>query len=162
MEKRMNILAIDPGTTDSAYILWNGEKPLEFGIKPNSEIFPILAKHGTNQPDTLLVIEKIESYGMAVGVETFETVHWSGRFHQYWTDIGGNPQVTMLGRKTIKMHLCSSMKAKDGNIRQALLDRFGPVGVKKAPGILYGVSSHIWAALAVAVTHYDEMGGCLK
>ena len=38
------------------------------------------------------------------------------------------------------------------NIRQALLDLIGPQGTKKAPGPTYGVRSHEWAALAVAVT----------
>jgi hypothetical protein len=55
-------------------------------------------------------------------------------------------------RRDVKLHLCGSARAKDPNIRQALLDRFGPVGTKKAPGPLYGVKSHIWSALAVAVT----------
>jgi len=44
------------------------------------------------------------------------------------------------------------MKAKDANIRQALIDKLGPVGTKKSPGPLWGVKSHIWSALAVAVT----------
>jgi hypothetical protein len=42
------------------------------------------------------------------------------------------------------------MRAKDANIRQALIDKLGAVGTKKAPGPLYGISGHLWAALAVA------------
>jgi len=60
---------------------------------------------------------------------------------------------SLVFRRDVKMHLCGSARAKDANIRQALLDRLGPVGTKKAPGPLYGVKSHIWAALAVAVTY---------
>jgi hypothetical protein len=52
----------------------------------------------------------------------------------------------------VKMHLCGNQQAKDKNIRQALLDKVGPVGVKKTPGPCYGVKSHAWSALAVAVT----------
>ena len=66
-------------------------------------------------------------------------------------------------RKEVKLALCNSLRARDSNIRRALLDRFGPtrkqaVGTKARPGPLYGVKSHIWAALAVAVTHADTLG----
>ena len=155
----MNVLAIDPGTNESAYVLWNGQKPLLFGIVSNEEMFERLTTFATIPDAPLLVIEKVESYGMAVGAETFETVHWSGRFHQYWNDIGGRCEVTMLGRKAVKLHLCNTTTAKDPNIRQALIDRFGGPGVKKCPGVLYGVSKHVWAALAVAVTHHDQVVG---
>jgi len=44
------------------------------------------------------------------------------------------------------------MKAKDTNIRQALIDMIGPQGKKSCPGPTFGMSSHTWAALAVAIT----------
>src|SRR5690606_4735562 len=67
---------------------------------------------------------------------------------------------TKVYRKDVKLHLCGSPRAKDANIRQSLLDRFGPgkekaVGTKQNPGPLYGVKSHMWAALAVAVYWWD-------
>ena len=55
-----------------------------------------------------------------------------------------------LFRKDIKIHLCGTMKAKDANIRQALIDKHGKVGTAKNKGPLYGISSHLWSALAVA------------
>ncbi len=68
----------------------------------------------------------------------------------------------LLKRFDVKLHLCGNARAKDTNIRQALIDRFGgiegkskAVGTKKAPGPLYGCKSHMWAALAVAVTWWD-------
>jgi hypothetical protein len=48
-------------------------------------------------------------------------------------------------------------RAKDQNIRQALIDRLGPPGTKKNPGPTYGVTSHMWSALAVAVTAHDKL-----
>ena len=53
------------------------------------------------------------------------------------------------------------MRAKDANVRAALIDRFGPskrkaIGLKATPGPLYGVHSHMWSALAVAVTYGDR------
>jgi hypothetical protein len=90
--------------------------------------------------------EWIESYGMAVGQEVFRTVAGIG-----WLAGTIGTEVRLVPRKSVKMHLCQSMRAKDANIRQALIDRCGVVGTKKAPGPLFGVSSHYWAALAVAV-----------
>ena len=91
----------------------------------------------------------IASYGMPVGREVFETCVWIGRFQQAWHD----PEaVRLVYRRDVKLHLCGSPKAKDGNIRAALIDKLGPVGLKSAPGPLYGVKSHAWAALAAAVT----------
>lgn len=64
----------------------------------------------------------------------------------------------MMPRIEVKKHLCHNGAAKDSNIRQALIDRFGPPGVKKEPGILYGVKKDIWAAMAIAVTWFDQNG----
>jgi len=82
----------------------------------------------------------------------FQTCVEIGRFREAAARHTGDENIQFVFRKDVKMHLCQSMRAKDGNIRQALLDRFGPVGTKKTPGPLFGVKSHVWAALAVAVT----------
>ena len=66
-------------------------------------------------------------------------------------------EVRRVFRMAVKMHLCHSAKAKDANIRQALIDRLGPPGTKKAPGPTYGVTSHAWPALAIAVTVADSL-----
>lgn len=75
-----------------------------------------------------IIIEKIASYGMAVGQTIFDTCIWIGKFAQ----ASGLKEEYIL-RKDEKMNLCHSMKAKDSNIRQALIDRFGEVGTKKNP-----------------------------
>ncbi len=67
-------------------------------------------------------------------------------------------------RREVKLHLCGTARAKDNNIRAALLDRFGgsrsvAVGTAKHPGPLYGIRSHEWAALALAVTFWDQHEG---
>jgi hypothetical protein len=62
------------------------------------------------------------------------------------------PEVRLVYRKDVKLLLCGSPRAKDANIRQALLDLLGPQGTKAKPGPTYGVKSHAWAALGVAVT----------
>lgn len=148
----MRILAIDPGTTQSGWCVLDGAKVVASGVADNHELLGRLHKYH----DCTLAIEWIESQGMAVGKETFITVRWIGRFMQAWRD----PEaVKMITRRSVKLHLCGSMKAKDKNIRQALLDLIGPQGTKKDPGPTYGVSSHAWQALAVAVTEAGLTGG---
>jgi hypothetical protein len=97
---------------------------------------------------------------MAVGREVFETVFWTGRFFEAATRRGAD--VSWLPRKAIKVHLCGSARAQDSNIRVALIDRFGgserAKGTKKAPGALFGIKAHEWAALALAVTWWDQAG----
>lgn len=156
--RTLEILAIDPGPTDSAFVHLADGRLGSFGCVENELLMARLEASDVTR--RLLVIEKVESYGMAVGAEVFETVFWSGRFAEMWAGKGG--AWDRIGRGPVKMHLCGSMRAKDGNIRQALIDRFSggqgekaAKGTKKAPGPLYGVSSHIWAALAVAVTYED-------
>lgn len=141
------LLAIDPGTTHSGYVVIDADGVQLSGVVENSELFELIAAHGSN-----IAIEMIASYGMAVGREVFETCLWIGRFIQ----AAGPDRVRLVYRKDVKMHLCGSPRAKDANIRQALIDRWGgkaeAVGTVKKPGPLYGVKSHAWAALGVAVT----------
>ncbi|MGO4718053.1 hypothetical protein AB4071_02850 [Stenotrophomonas sp. 2MCAF14_2] len=144
----MRIMAIDPGTEESGWCLLQGGSVLESGVIPNHELLAIVAGWNRYSEDQL-AIEMIASYGMAVGREVFETCVWVGRFQQVWRHPDA---VRLVYRRDVKLHLCGSTKAKDANIRQALLDLLGPQGTKKAPGATYGVKSHAWAALGVAVT----------
>lgn len=148
----MVVLAIDPGPEQSGYAAWNGKSVKEAGVARNSD----LLIHNPRFSVDAVVFEQVESYGMAVGGSVFETVFWTGRMFEAKVR-QGFARVDRLPRKVVKMHLCGSMRARDSNIRQALIDRFGPPGTKAKPGALYGVRSHAWAALALAVTYY-EMG----
>jgi hypothetical protein len=145
----MHILAIDPGPEKSAYVLMDAatKSLLKFGHVENVTLLheKFDAEH--------VVLEMVQSFGMPVGKEVFETCVWIGRFVQ-----GFNKGYSFLYRTTVKGHICNSVKAKDANVRQALIDRFGPPGTKKQPGKLYGVSGDVWSALAIAVTYLDKRG----
>ncbi len=140
-----HILAIDPGTEKSAVLQWDGETVGGKLIMNNHAILPLL--DATECP---IAIEMIASYGMPVGCETFETVLWIGRFMER-----AKTPVRLVYRRDIKLHLCNSARAKDANVRQALIDRFGKPGIKKSPGVTYGITSHLWAAFAIAVYAHD-------
>lgn len=154
----MTVLAIDPGPERSAWVLWDGARILEHAIESNED-FARRLRSGAwrcGQP-MAIVFEQIESYGMAVGREVFETVFWTGRLFE--AAKYRSLQVSRMPRKAVKLHLCHSARATDSNIRVALVDRFGgtekAVGKKASPGPLYGIKSHEWAALAIAVTWWD-------
>ncbi len=145
-----SVLAIDPGSAQSAWLRFDGDRPQGFGITANDVLVRALRSGGL--PD-VVVIEKVESYGMAVGAEVFDTVLWAGRF----AEAAHRVPVVLLPRRAVKLALCGDSRAKDANIRQALIDRFGgkdaAVGRKAAPGPLYGISRDVWSALAIAVTY---------
>ena len=149
------LIAIDPGTTHSAYVIYDHPDVVEKGILLNEELAD---KLWNRDPDGVkLYVEMVASYGMPVGRTVFETCVWIGRFIGAY--IGDWEYVY---RKDVKMHLCNSVKAKDGNIRQAIMDLYGSersvaIGTKNSPGPLYGVSKDVWAALGVAITaHHKE------
>lgn len=149
----MSILAIDPGNIESGYVVLNDD----LSIKEKGKVgnFRLLEMIIYKEFDTSrhAVIEMIASYGMAVGKSVFETCVWIGRFKQALSM--NMVEVNYIYRKDEKMNLCHTMKAKDTNIRQALIDRFGVVGTKKNQGWFYGVSKDMWSAVAVGVTFYD-------
>lgn len=154
------ILAIDPGNEQSAYVVLVDGKPTQFGKVDNYDLLESVGDgeiHGKSNPYTPMAIEMIASYGMPVGREVFETCVWIGRFIQAW----GAPH-SFIYRRDVKLHLCGQARAKDGNVRQALLDRWGgkekAIGKKAAPGPLYGFKADVWQALAVAVTFSETCG----
>jgi hypothetical protein len=160
----MSTLGIDPGNKESAFALIDADyRPLAVGKILNDELLARL-----NSPVWHLgmgirhtMIEQIGHYGtgMPAGREVFDTCRWIGRFEQVLTQQGLPPDLTL--RPTIKAHLCGSAKAKDGNVAQALADRFAPgeprrgKGTKAEPGWFYGFAADIWAAYSVAVYAQD-------
>jgi len=147
-----SVLAIDLGTTRSAWCEFDGSRPQAFGISANEVL--VRALRTGRLPDAV-VIEKVESYGMAVGAEVFDTVWWAGRF----AEAAHRVPVVMLPRRAVKLALCGDSRAKDANIRQALIDRFGgpaAIGRKASPGPLYGIARDVWSALAIAVTYTSQ------
>lgn len=156
MNKR--VLALDPGTTETAYVLWDGSALIAKGIVPNKEILSGIY-------DSLwfahaCYIEEIAGYGMNVGAEVFKTIYWYGRFAEAWyANSMDATEAVLVPRKDIKLHICGSSKATDTHIRGALIDRFGQPGKKSNPNpITFGVTKHEWSALAIA-TYAIDTGG---
>jgi Holliday junction resolvasome RuvABC endonuclease subunit len=167
----MRILGIDPGPEQSAWLLLDSAGGLDLGrvvdfgqwetervrqlCRVLGETWVSDRQGGTERAAVdLVAIEWIESYGMTVGREVFETVHWAGRMTE--AVAAQDIPVVQVPRRAVKIAICGDTRAKDANIHAALLERWGgkarAVGSKAAPGPLYGISKDVWSALAIAVT----------
>ena len=133
-----------------------------------------------------VVMEDIQSYGMPVGVDVFTTVKALGAFEYYATqieklkltyvkrseaklflcnsaratdanirqaliDLYGGDEKAVGGKK------CKTCKGKGYNGRdRASCDLCGGLGLQSPKGALYGITGHVWSALAVGVTFFEQ------
>jgi hypothetical protein len=152
----MIIAGIDPGSKESGLVLWGmPERKSHFSMMlTNYDLLKFLrmelAAAAALPHIDILGIEQIRGYGITAGDDTFDTCEWSGRFREAFENRGG--KVIMQPRKEVKLALCGNTTTNSKYIRMALIDRYGDTGTKKTPGPLYGISGHLWSALAVAVT----------
>lgn len=149
------VIGCDPGTNESALVSFNGETVCVHGVLNNALVIDWMEMPAAGDVRPVLVLEQVESFGMPVGREVFETVFWTGRFAQCWSP----RRFERMPRRTVKQHICHTARATDANIRTELIDRFGGSTAIKKGGPLYGVKSHCWAALALAVTYHDLESG---
>lgn len=164
------LLAIDPGDVQSAFCFIDIEtyKPLYFAKEENNEVMTHILKYIKGSKTAVsnvqnAAIEMVASYGMAVGKSVFETCRQIGRFAERLELIRVN--VDYIYRKDEKLCICGQMKAKDSNIRQALIDRFAQFDFKNGKGSIknqdwfYGFKADCWQAYAVGVTWIDVQRG---
>ena len=153
----MKVFAIDPGNEYSAYCIMDDQyNLLEFKKAENHEIMSILLDRLDKIDE--VVIERIANMGMPAGATLFETAEWIGRFSQ---EAEKKVPVNYIYRRDEKIYICGNPRAKDANIRAALIERFAKKdklngrGTKKDPDVFYGVSADVWAAISVNVTYLD-------
>jgi hypothetical protein len=143
----MKLLAIDPGTTKSGWVLLENREdaayyglpildtpdskgtsyivPVEWGWSDNHEMYSLI-----NKFQAPIVIEDVAHYGMPVGRDVFETIRWTGRFDRHAE--ASALTSAYINRPEVKLALCGSPRANDSTVRQALIDRYG--GEDKAVG----------------------------
>ena len=154
----MRILALDPGDTQTGYCFIDADtlRPLRFGKEDNQNVLLLVQLEAYD----LLVSERVASYGMAVGRNVFETCEWVGRYTQ-----ASHAPVEYIYRREEKLHICHDSRAKDSNIRRALIDRFAQHdlkngrGTKKKPDWFYGFKKDVWAAYAAGITYIEKEKG---
>ena len=161
------ILAIDPGSTESGWCIIDADtcKPIRFGKTPNAGLRDSIIRGDFHDCDGSWM-EMIGHYGtgMPAGKTVFDTCVWIGRFTEaIRLTPQAPPQPALVLRPTVKAHVCGSAKAKDPNVRQALVDRFAKgqpnhgKGTKAHPGWFHGVRSDVWQAYALAVYAADQL-----
>ena len=156
------ILAIDPGNTHSgvAIIQMPGFGLEWFAKLQNEDVYKEAHRYDFDE----IAIEMVACYGMPVGKTTFDTCLWIGRFIEQFK----GHKISFVFRKDEKIYLCEDSRAKDSNIRQALINRYAKhdfkngKGTKKTPDTFYGVSNDVWSAIAVGVTHYEMSGAAIQ
>lgn len=155
----MHLLAIDPGNKESAFCLMDGQyRVIDKGKVQNDMLLDYICENANGIDH--LACEMIASYGMAVGAEVFETCVMIGAIERT-ADINKIPHSRVF-RLEEKVMICHDSKAKDTNIRHALIDRFAQhdttrgTGTKANPDWFYGFKSDIWAAFAVGVVYLDK------
>lgn len=175
----MKILAIDPGPEKSAWVFYESDNKqiIKATIQPNHEIV------NAGKGDTVFLSGSYHKYHIAVevmisaftggpkqkgyiGKTTMATQKWAGIFlgwfGAFYTQSIQNQRE--LHRKEIVTYFCGSSRAGDSDVRAALIDRFPPtgggkipqIGIKKKPGPLYGIKTHVWSALALAVYYAEQ------
>ena len=158
----MMLLAVDPGNMQTAYCLMDDEYRIHDAGTVANDAFIRYLWTKAKQIDHVAV-EMIASYGMAVGRDVFETCVMIGRVEQ----VAEHREVehSRVYRQEEKICICHNSRAKDSNIRAALIERFAKhdlkrgTGTKRNPDHFYGISKDMWAAFAVGTVYLDGIKG---
>lgn len=161
----MLILAIDPGPERSSWATWStsterivqGEDQVENAklvsfFRAVSELEP-----GPDSVRQLVVERPVVMGSKRVANDLVETAYWAGVFAGAWP--GDADRLTY---KKASIAITGDSGANEAYVKQALVSRFAPSGygkegkgTVKAPGPFYGVTGHMWSAVAVAVAWWD-------
>jgi hypothetical protein len=139
------IFPLRVGGCETAYLTMDGGKIGSLFGKVANDIILDLIYH---RDFDAIICEEIQCFGMAVGKSTLDTVRWTGRCEEA-AHRRGIP-FYLVGRKEVVLHWCQSARARDPNVRRALLDHYGEPGTKNKPGQTYGITKDVWSALAIA------------
>jgi len=174
----MQFLAVDPGTTESAYVVMHEDYSTSAHAKvPNQQLLNLI-NEGEFQE---LVIECMESRAptdkrgnqSVIGWTTYETCYWIGRFMEAASRRG--MPVYRVMRTEEKSRIIPTKKNRlpplpppvpdstDGKIRHGLIARFAKFDKKNGKGragcrdTFYGFKADEWSAFAVGVVHLDKL-----
>lgn len=132
-----DLLAIDPGDKISAWVVFAPWKQPDkhlapfrvggFGRAKNADLRNAMGKFSTEQRAThRMIIEMLRARGMPTANQEFETCVQIGMFRKLW--LPGLWSYAFRG--DIKLCLCGMARAKDTNVRSALIELWG--GEKRA------------------------------
>ena len=161
----MHILAIDPGpetcgvvvycTDERRVLVAEKAEPTESAVKRVSQ----MATQGSAQ---LVACERVQSYGIS-GSSLLLTAETYGRISER-AAFGGIQFAGLYRREVLReLDLLGARGNRDAAVRARMIEMHGgtqkaAVGRKAKPGPLYGVSSHAWQALGLAVAVASREG----
>lgn len=175
----MKIMAIDPGTTESAYVILDDQYQIISADKVGNDV--ILSIIADAPGLDAVIIEDIEprysstdrsAAGAVMGQSTIETIKAFGRFS--WQASLRGLMVGSIFRRDERSCLIptkrnglpplpeTAPKHADGQIRASLIRRFARHdqergrGTKANPDTFYGFHGDMWQAMAVGVTWLDQ------
>ena len=158
----MIVLGIDPGPEACGVAVYNNtaRKIVEaHKALPVLEALFLLDVY-TGRAD-LVAIERVQSYGIS-GSSLLRTSEVVGRLWQC-SEALRLPTVLLYRREVLRGLDVTGKGNRDALVRERLIEMHGgerrkAQGTKKEPGPLYGVSSHAWQALGLAVVAGMEAG----
>ncbi len=139
----MIVIGIDPGTRESGYVVWDGNKILDKENTGNEDLLNGIRNCRIAYPGNIIAVEGMQYFGKAVGKDVFETCYFIGRVME-----AASCSVKLVYRKDVKLFLTGTVKSKDKDIRATLISRLGKE-------VTNGISSHLWSALAIAIFYYE-------
>lgn len=175
----MKIMAIDPGTAESAYVILDDQYQIFSADKVGNDV--VLSIIADAPGLDAVIIEDIEprysstdrsAAGAVMGQSTIETIKAFGRFS--WQASLRGLMVGSIFRRDERSCLIptkrnglpplpeTAPKHADGQIRVSLVRRFARHdkergrGTKANPDTFYGFHGDMWQAMAVGVTWLDQ------
>jgi hypothetical protein len=153
------IIGIDPGNENTAMVIMEEDKIIWHSKESNDVAIERLKIKCHSVHNFSVFIEGIYTRGMPMSQFEIDTAKVIGRFMQVCID--NDTPYEIVDRRHIKVSMCGTVKAKDSNIRQAIIDRYGgkekAIGNKKAPGPLYGIVTDEWQALAICLHAKEKL-----
>ena len=116
------ILAIDPGETESAAVLFSGmDQPIVCELKPNPLIRQLIVSNATLAVESgvQLAIECAAGYGVPISMNLIKTIEWYGRFAEAWLQQDPGTFALKVPRGVVKNHLDNAKT--DAQVRDALI-----------------------------------------
>lgn len=168
----LTMLAIDPGTTQSAYAMVRGDYSIISAAKVENDDVLRLVQIGDYDEMVIECMEARHVQNGVIGAETYDTCYWIGRYMQAAIDRGkpvnrvyrADERKRLIPTKKNKMqpHPASVGKTADAQIRATLIRRFAKHDFKNGKGkatckdTFYGFARDMWSAYAVGVVHLDK------
>ena len=146
------VFGIDPGPSEHAIVGIDGITVAKFDEHSMLERFGV---------GDVVAYEQFAPFAHSIDDGSMRTIFETGRLVERirTASVERRAAIDIVGirRQQAKLYLVGSARCGDAQVRAALIERFGPtkqqaVGTRGNPGPLFGITSHHWAALAIAVT----------